>query len=365
MQRNPFKPTAGKTPPELIDREDVLLEFDEGLENGPGAPGRLMRISGVRGMGKTAVLNELGSIASQRGWKVIDETASTGFNERILSRLNYSPAIQQASIHPQILGVSLGGVDFKTGEVSLQEAMEREARKDGLLITLDELQDVDGEEVKALVVSVQHVIRQDLDIAFVFAGLPSMVDGVINSKSLTILRRAVPFELGALSSAEVSDSYEMTIAESGMGIKRSIAEQMAEIAAGYPFMVQLVGYYTWQRAARMGSDSIEAEHVELGARTARLRFAETVIEPALHRVSPEQARYLLAMSEGTSGVSSTSEVASRLGKGAPQLSAVRQRLIDAEFIDASAWGKVRFAIPYMGEYLRENRERLLLEISGS
>lgn len=49
MQTNPFKPTAGKTPPTIIGREDVLEEFNEGLVNGPGAPGRLMRIAGVRG----------------------------------------------------------------------------------------------------------------------------------------------------------------------------------------------------------------------------------------------------------------------------------------------------------------------------
>lgn len=56
MQTNPFKPTAGKTPPTIIGREDVLEEFSEGLTNGPGAPGRLMRIAGVRGTGKTSSL---------------------------------------------------------------------------------------------------------------------------------------------------------------------------------------------------------------------------------------------------------------------------------------------------------------------
>ena len=58
MHTYPFKPTAGKTPPTIIGREDVLEEFNEGLVNGPGAPGRLMRIAGDRGTGKTDLLDE-------------------------------------------------------------------------------------------------------------------------------------------------------------------------------------------------------------------------------------------------------------------------------------------------------------------
>ena len=76
---NPFKPTAGKMPPELIGRDFVIESFIDGIENGPGAPECLMRITGARGMGKTVMLNELGRIARARGWLVIDEVASPGF----------------------------------------------------------------------------------------------------------------------------------------------------------------------------------------------------------------------------------------------------------------------------------------------
>lgn len=52
MNPNPFKPTAGKRPPMLIGRESVIEDFEEGLDNGAGAPGRLMLITGNRGCGK-------------------------------------------------------------------------------------------------------------------------------------------------------------------------------------------------------------------------------------------------------------------------------------------------------------------------
>ena len=59
MNPNPFKPTAGKRPPMLIGRESVIEDFEEGLDNGAGAPGRLMLITGNRGCGKTVLLQEL------------------------------------------------------------------------------------------------------------------------------------------------------------------------------------------------------------------------------------------------------------------------------------------------------------------
>ena len=94
---NPFKPTAGKMPPELIGRDYIVEAFVDGIENGAGAPERLMRLTGARGMGKTVMLNELGNVARERDWTVIDEIASTGFCTRILERL--TPRNQIGSMH--------------------------------------------------------------------------------------------------------------------------------------------------------------------------------------------------------------------------------------------------------------------------
>ncbi len=76
---NPFKPTAGMTPPVLIGREDDLEEFEMALDNGVGDLGRLAYVTGPRGIGKTALLNAYGDIARDRKWDVIDETACPGF----------------------------------------------------------------------------------------------------------------------------------------------------------------------------------------------------------------------------------------------------------------------------------------------
>lgn len=76
---NSFKPTAGMNPPELIGRDEILDDFIEALENGPGAPDRLLRVSGVRGVGKTVLLNALGDVAREYGFHVVDVAANAGF----------------------------------------------------------------------------------------------------------------------------------------------------------------------------------------------------------------------------------------------------------------------------------------------
>ena len=87
MTQNPFKPTAGKIPPLLIGRQPIIDDFAEGLENGAGAPGRLMLITGQRGYGKTVMLSEFARLATAQGWTVVSETASFGLCDRIVAAL--------------------------------------------------------------------------------------------------------------------------------------------------------------------------------------------------------------------------------------------------------------------------------------
>ena len=87
VRRNPFKPSAGHLPPLLVGRDDILDDFTTALDDGPGAPGRLMRITGARGVGKTVILTEFRDLASKRGWEVIKETASPGMANRLLTTI--------------------------------------------------------------------------------------------------------------------------------------------------------------------------------------------------------------------------------------------------------------------------------------
>ena len=165
----------------------------------------------------------------------------------------------------------------------------------------------------------------------------------------------------AVAVTEVSYSLEETIETSGMELQPGIAGQLAEATQGYPFMIQLVGYYAWQLARRAHTAIIGEEEAERGIATARERFCAMVIEPALQRIPPTCIAYLLSMAS-LGQTSSTSMVADALNKTPQQVSSVRSRLLRESIIEAPSYGKVSFAIPYMRDYLYEHKAELEVEL---
>ena len=357
---NPFKPTAGKNPPMLIGRDGVINDFIEAIDNGSGAPGRLARVSGMRGTGKTVLLNELGRIAADRGWRVVEETASPGFCGRILESLTPRARVRSLKAEPSVLGFSLGGIEVERASLSLREAMAKtlESCKGGLLITLDEVQDASLEETRALAVAVQHIIRADADIAFVFAGLPAMVDEIINGEALTFLRRAEPVELGLVDVGEVTRSFKDTVEASGLRLEDDSARAMARATCGHPFMVQLVGYHSWQSAYRRdGAGGLIGEgDVEVGVNEARRRFDSIVLEPIVRHLPGEARAYVDAMAQLDGDAVRTASVAECMGRPLSSTSAVRAKLVSAGVIEPFGRGLVRFTTPFMAEYLREHAD---------
>ena len=193
--QNPFKPTAGKMPPVLVGRDKVVNDFIEGLENGEGALGRLMRITGPRGAGKTVLLSELAGIAQNQGWLVINAAATEGLLDSIARKLVKSPAFELDVIK---VGDPFASVEVKRGKThdedleSIFDAAAREmtARGKGLLVIIDEIQDASHEDIRAIATAVQFLIRDDQNIALVFAGIRTGVLGLLNGKAMTFLRRA-------------------------------------------------------------------------------------------------------------------------------------------------------------------------------
>lgn len=185
---NPFKPTAGMNPPELIGRDMMLSDFEEALDNGPGAPDRLMRISGVRGVGKTVLLNALGEVARARGFQVVDVASNSGFCDRILNALHRHMELTSVSVAPTVFGVNLGALEVSKSATQIGEAMFSASKRGGLLITLDEVQDAPIDELRELGNEIQLLIRQGANVAFAFAGLPASVDGVVVDETLTFLQ---------------------------------------------------------------------------------------------------------------------------------------------------------------------------------
>ena len=186
--------------------------------------------------------------------------------------------------------------------------------------------------------------------------LPASVDGVVVDKALTFLQRAKHVELARLSDFEVGESFEDTMNRAGKSIEPEIAEELVKASTGYPFMIQLVGYYVWQAASRRNSDTVAAVDAEKGIRIARQSFDSMVIEPALRRLSPMQEKYLRALARCGEGPVASGDVAALMGLSTTEVGSYRKRLIDAALVEPCGYGKVDFAIPYMRDYLLRDEE---------
>lgn len=365
-QENPFKPTAGGEPPLLIGRGKVIRDFEKGLDNGVGAPGRIMLITGARGTGKTVMLTVFGDKARARKWDVIEETASEGLCERLVSALRGGDgAFDKLTIKPSLgfagASVSLGEAEFtpKRMPETLRKAMaERirslEKRHAGLMISIDEAQAADRSDMIAIATAVQHQIRERRNIAIVFAGLPQMVSELFNDEVITFLRRARTNVLADVPVREVADAFATTFRSSGMAISDDQVRAAADATQGYPYMIQLVGYHIWDAADMRDSDTVVDADVTAGIAEARSDLDSAVCIPELHGLSRNDRAYLEAMSQ-VDGPSSTAEVAARMKRSPNYAATYRKRLLDAYVIRETERGEVDFAVPFLREYLRRKR----------
>lgn len=245
MNPNPFKPTAGKRPPMLIGRESVVEDFEEGLDNGAGAPGRLMLITGNRGCGKTVLLRELQRLASERGWAVISDSASLGLCDRLADALRSNkPVVTSMEFGPSFgrMSVEAARAKGETLRGLVNERLKKLGPGKGILFAIDEAQSASIEELAALAVLYQQVLGDqdatglsDSDqrgLALVLAGLPSMVDDLLEEPSVTFLRRAQQRTLGAISLPKVRDSYIQTVKDAGLYVDAETADLAAHKSMG-------------------------------------------------------------------------------------------------------------------------------------
>lgn len=368
VYRNPFKPTAGKMPPVLVGRDKVINDFIEGMENGSGAPGRLMRVTGPRGSGKTVILSELASIAEEQGWLVVNVSGVTGLVEAIGRKLEKNPLVSSArvTLGTVPLSVELEAehrplVDFESLLTHAAEVMT--AKGKGLLVTVDEVQDASMDEMRQLSTAVQFLIRDDLDVAFVFAGITTGVLDLLNGEAMTFLRRAKPEELKEIPLDEVCMSLRTAVEHSGFEITDEALGVATRATAGYAYLIQLVGYHVWRAAwlrCRDGEDKvvISEQDARKGVAESEEEFRDAVLETAIFGLPKTAIDFVIAMSEERDVVA-MSAIAERLGKTTGYLSPYRRQLIARQVIEQTAPGYVTFSIPFMREFLQERRGTIL------
>ncbi len=388
-QRNPFTPRLGAEPPVLVGRDDAMRDFGR-LLNGTGKP---LLIHGLRGYGKTVLLNHMRDVArayrderAPKRWVVssrADQTITPNLNfERtaeviatdLLEKINPGSKALKGLMKfaGSIEEVGAGGVSIKRRladptvaagvhqhiiDLFLRVVEEATSCGAGVLLVFDELQALDPVNLSALLTALSVATGKDEYFSMVAAGLPSLRGKC--SRALESMDKLFELEeLEALGRKDAERALHEPAKESG---KPFTAEALAKTLAmmrGYPYFVQFYGFWLWEDA--LGNEITVADIDRLKPAIGR-RLISTFYDPKWIACSKPARQYLAAMAALRRVTVANAAVAARLGVQPRHLLRPRSELLEAGLIYegddddlASDEIAVAFAYPFLGEDLRKD-----------
>jgi hypothetical protein len=385
--RNPYAPGAGQRPPELAGRDDELSAFDVVLERiARGRPERSLVLTGLRGVGKTVLLNQLRSAAISRGWGTgkIEARPDQSLRRPLSAALHM--ALRELR-HPDqestdaVLGVlkafaqrqstdgkvrdrwqpgidvpaSTGRADSGDMEIDLVELLSDVAGiaadvGKGVALFIDEMQDVQTEEVSAICAACHELSQQGSPLIVVGAGLPHLPAVLSASKSYSE-RLFRYLRIDRLDRAAADRALLAPAEREDVEFDTAALDALYDAADGYPYFVQAYGKVTWDVAA---SSPITAADVAMAAPAAEAELAVGFFGSRYDRATPAEREYMHAMAElgGPSGAAvGTSDVAVSLGRKPASLSPARDSLIKKGLVYSAERGQIAFTVPHFGRYL--------------
>jgi len=364
--RNPFTPSFGKVPPRLAGRTALISDMASAFERGSGNPNLSSILIGARGTGKTALLACIADEARQRGWLAASTTAVPGMLQDILEQSRAAASefvdLSEGSLISgitvgQLLGVELDRKravpgNWRTEMGRLIDALAQ--HETGLLITVDEVRS-DIDEMIELAAVYQHFVQENRKVALVMAGLPYHVESLEEDKAVSFLRRSRHHRLTRIGDADVETAMRMTIMEAGGSVDNEALSMMVDAVDGFAYMLQLVGYWTWEQTKE---GRIEAADAENGIRIAEREMQDSVLDATYRELSRGDIRFLVAMAK-LGGNCTLAEVSSYMNEKSNYTSKYKTRLLKQGVIGDRGHNHLSIVIPGFGKYVlqREKDEK--------
>lgn len=360
-----FQPTFGNRPDQYIGRDGVIEQFMAGLKEPVGSRNRCTLFLGQRGMGKTALLLELGDRAVKADYVVARVTAHEGMAQAIIEQFQLNGSAFFKDDKRKLTGVTAGALGFTLG-LTFSEAAERQygfrskmsllcdklAEKDkGALILIDEVRT--SAAMREVASAYQELVGDGKNIAIAMAGLPHAVSGVLNDQVLTFLNRASRVELGLISTNLIRAYYERAFKGMGIKISDELLDRAAMATRGFPYLMQLIGYYMIQYTPNGGT--VDETIMDKAEKSAMGDMENNVFKPILSPLSDNDKIFLKAMARQGETVS-TAKLQAALGKKGPAIQPYRKRLLEGGVIEAPRRGELVFAVPYLAEYLIQDMQ---------
>jgi len=377
---NPFAPGAGRRPPELVGRTAELEAFDTTLARARNRLGsRGMVLSGLRGVGKTVLLNQLRDQAERMGWLVVslegERNAATSVEQRLGRQMVVAArrlglpargkrfrralgAIESFKVQVGVTGIALdvkpaaGRADSGDLETDLSELVEDVTAvlaEDGLgfALFIDEMQEV-APTTLGTILSAQHAANQrDRPFYVIGAGLPNLPAVLTEARSYAE-RRFDYRRIGPLPARAAARALTHPITERGASLDGPALQLLLEAAGGYPYFLQEYGQAIWDLAPDKVFTVADA-HAALAEGTARLD--EGFFRARWDRATPAERALLQAMAIDGEGPSASGDVAARLGKPISGIGPARASLITKGLVYAPEHGRLGYTVPGMAAFI--------------
>jgi hypothetical protein len=381
---NPYAPGAGTPPPELAGRDELLRTVANALERiRRGFPAKSVLMVGLRGVGKTVLLDRMREEAEAAGLHTIRVEAPERRSlpamlapELRLALLRLSRVEQAKDLATRALRGLAGfaralkvryqdievGVDLDpepgladNGDLehdlqALLEAAGAAARGAGsaLVLFVDELQYVEEDQLAALITALHRAGQRRLPVALVGAGLPQLRGQTGAAKSYAERLFEFP-EIGPLSPEAARSALEKPAQAQGVAFEPAALDAILAWTRGYPYFIQEWGKHTWDAA---GGSPITPADVDRASSAAVAALDESFFRVRYDRLTPIEKRYLRAMAELGPGPHRSGDITDVLGRKVTSLAPTRNQLIGKGMIWSPSYGDTAFTVPLFDEFMR-------------
>jgi hypothetical protein len=382
--KNPFSPGAGSPPPELAGRESVLEQARVLLGRVRiKRPEKSLLLTGLRGVGKTVLLNEIDRMALNAGYRTILVEAHEGKSLAVLlaphlRRLLFdldrvAGAGDKVRRGLGVLKSFVSAIKVKLGEVDIGLDIEpvkgaadsgdlevdlpslfvavaeaAEERGTAVAILIDEIQYFSAAELSALIMAMHKMQQRQLPLVLVAAGLPILPGLAGESKSYAERLFSFP-DIGPLRPPDAIRALNDPVVSAGEAFEPAALDEIFRMTQGYPYFLQEWGYQVWNHAE---ASPITLAVVEASSALVSQRLDENFFRVRFDRLTPSEKRYLRAMAELGNGPYRTGDIADTLKVKINTLGPVRSSLIKKGMVYSPSHGDMAFTVPLFGEFMR-------------
>ncbi len=380
--RNPFAPGAGSPPPALAGRGELLSRAELIFARAKaGRHAKSMILIGLRGVGKTVLLNRFGEIAREGGYHAVMVEAPEGKSlatllvphlRSLLGRLDAMGALDTAvkrawrvlksfvgtiklkaydveiSLDPEIGAADSGDLDTDLADLLEAVGQAAAARKTAVALIIDELQYLPDSELGALIMAIHRVSQRSLPLVLIGAGLPQLVGAAGRSKSYAERLFDYP-KIGPLSAPDSRKALADPVIAEGARFSNAALEEIIAVTDGYPYFLQEWGYRAWNEAA---PDVIDLAAVKAATPQALANLDTSFFRVRFDRLTPAEKLYLKAMANLGPGPHRSGDIADQLGVEVKSVAPRRNGLIKKGMIYSPAHGDTAFTVPLFDQFMR-------------